>query len=200
MRLRAVFDTPEYRGADGKWHGDEGGAPTKQASVGLEVFMAFSDATTAAPRPVVLFAHGLGGTKDGCWGTADRLKDLNAAVISIDSPEHGSRSMTGEEQPFLTILRFFGVDAATQTFDIERARDNFRQMASDQLEAGAPHALRSARSTCCRPGAGPDGIPDLDVSRILYIGHSFARSRGRRCSRSPRRSNTLSGTSAGRGS
>lgn len=176
MRLRAVFDTPEYRGADGKWHGDEGGAPTKQASVGLEVFMAFSDATTAKPRPVVIFAHGLGGTKDGCWGTADRLKDLNAAVISIDSPEHGSRSTTGEEQPFLTILRFFGVDAATQTFDIERARDNFRQMASDQLEL--VRFVSSLSTLDVLPPGAPDGIPDLDVSRISYIGHSFGSVQG----------------------
>ena len=176
VRFRAVFEAPEHRGDDGKWHGEEGGAPDVQAKVGLEVFMAFSDGNAVGPRPVVMFAHGLGGTKDGCWGTADRLKAINAAVISIDSPEHGSRSEVGEENAFLTILRFFGVDSVTQSFDIEKARDNFRQMASDQLEL--VRLVGSLGALDVLPPGAPDGVPDLDVSRILYIGHSFGSVQG----------------------
>ena len=176
VRFRAVFEAPEYRGDDGKWHGAEGGAPDVQAKVGLEVFMAFSDGNASGPRPVVFFAHGLGGTKDGCWGTADRLKALNAAVIAIDSPEHGSRSKYGDENQFLTILRFFGVDSVTQTFDIEKARDNFRQMASDQL--ALVRLVSSLGTLDVLPPGAPDGVPDLDVSRILYIGHSFGAVQG----------------------
>lgn len=175
VRFRAVFEAPEYRAEDGKWHIGEGGAPAVHAKVGLEVFLAFSDGTKSGPRPVVFFAHGLGGTKDGCWGTSERLKDLNAAVFSIDSPEHGSRS-ADPDKPLVATFRFFGVDQETEVFDIERARDNFRQMASDQLEL--VRFVQSLGELDLLPPGAPDGTPDLDVSKILYIGHSFGAVQG----------------------
>ncbi|MBK8258752.1 MAG: hypothetical protein IPK82_39610 [Polyangiaceae bacterium] len=175
VRFRAVFETPEYRGDDGKWHGEEGKVPTVQKKVGLEVFLAFSDAKQIGKRPVVLYAHGLGGTKDGSWGTSERLKGLNAAVFSIDSPEHGSRSVD-PSKPIVATFRFFGIDQETQDFDIERARDNFRQMASDQLEL--VRLIGSMKDVDLLPVGAPDGVPDLDVSKMLYIGHSFGSVQG----------------------
>jgi hypothetical protein len=175
VRFRATFQAPEYRRPlpDGTWQ-IKGGAPVTQKQVGLEVFLAFSDATVSGPRPIVIYQHGLGGDKDGCWGTAERLADLGAAVIAIDSPEHGSRahglSALG------STFSFFGVDPDKQTFDIARARDNFRQMTSDQLEL--VRFIGSLGALDLLPVGAPDGIPDLDVSRILYIGHSFGSVQG----------------------
>jgi pimeloyl-ACP methyl ester carboxylesterase len=176
-RFRAVFEAPEYRKPlpDGKWEIKDG-APVAQKKVGLEVFLAFSDATKSGPRPIVIFAHGLGGTKDGNWGTSERLADLNAAVIAIDSPEHGSRAADPKTDPLLASFSFFGVDPVTQSFDIGRARDNFRQMSSDQLEL--VRLVDSLGKLDILPIGAPDGIPDLDVSRILYIGHSFGSVQG----------------------
>jgi hypothetical protein len=175
VRFRAVYEAPEYRGADGKWHIGKNGAPAVQKKVGLEVFLAISDAKATALRPIVFFAHGLGGDKDGNWGTAERLEDLNAAVFAIDSPEHGSRSVD-PSAPLIATFRFFGIDPDTEDFDIERARDNFRQMASDQLEL--VRFVRSLGKLDILPPDAPDGIPDLDTSRILYIGHSFGSVQG----------------------
>lgn len=175
VRFRAVFEAPEYRAEDGKWHIDDGGAPAPFAKVGMEVFLAFSDGTKSGPRPVVFFAHGLGGTKDGCWGTSERLAELNAAVFSIDSPEHGSRSLD-PDKPLVATFRFFGIDPETEVFDIERARDNFRQMASDQLEL--VRFVGSLGELDLLPPGAPDGIPDLDVSKFSYIGHSFGSVQG----------------------
>ncbi len=138
--------------------------------------MAFADATKSGPRPIVIFAHGLGGTKDGNWGTTERLADLNAAVIAIDSPEHGSRAADPKTDPLLASFSYFGVDPATQSFDIGRARDNFRQMSSDQLEL--VRLIGSLGKLDILPVGAPDGVPDLDVSRILYIGHSFGSVQG----------------------
>ncbi|MFO0762972.1 MAG: hypothetical protein U0359_41435 [Byssovorax sp.] len=176
IRFRAVYEAPEYRKPlpDGKWQIEEG-LPVVQKKVGLEVFLAFSDATVSGPRPVVIFAHGLGGTKDGNWGTAERLAKLGCAVFAIDSPEHGSRApdMTN---PVTSSFSFFGVDPKTQTFDMGRARDNFRQMTSDQLEL--VRFIGSLSNLDLLPIGAPDGIPDLDVSRMLYIGHSFGSVQG----------------------
>lgn len=177
VRFKATFETPEYRRPkpDGKWQ-IEGGAPVEQKKVGLETFLAFADGTKSGPRPIVIFAHGLGGTKDGNWGTTERLASLGAAVIAIDSPDHGSRSDDPDASPIFAAFSFFGVDAETQSFDIGRARDNFRQMASDQLEL--VRLVDSLGTLDLLPVGAPDGVPDLDVSRILYIGHSFGSVQG----------------------
>lgn len=175
VRFRAVYEAPEYRRPlpIGTFQ-IEGGAPVAQKQVGLEVFLAFSDASKSGPRPLVIYQHGLGGDKDGCWGTAQRLSDLGAAVIAIDSPDHGSRSKGGTA--ITAAFSFFGVDPDAQTFDIARARDNFRQMTSDQLEL--VRFIGSLGSLDLLPIGAPDGVPDLDVSRILYIGHSFGSVQG----------------------
>lgn len=175
VRFRAVFEAPELRGEDGKWHSDADGAPVVQKKVGMEVLLAFAHGDKSGPRPIVFFAHGLGGTKDGNWGTAGRLADIDAAVFAIDSPEHGSRS-ADPSKPLIATFRFFGIDPDTQEFDIERARDNFRQMASDQLEL--VRFAASLGDLDLLPVGAPDGIPDLDTSKMLYIGHSFGSVQG----------------------
>jgi hypothetical protein len=174
IRYRATFDAPEYRSEppDSRWQLDDDGAPIEQSRAGLEVFMAVSDAESGQRRIPVIFGHGLGGDKDGSWGTAERLAPLNAAVFSIDSPHHGSRGPGG----IAAMFPFFGFDADDASFVIGRARDNFRQMASDQLEL--VKLIRSLDTLDILPPGAPDGVPDLDTSRILYIGHSFGSVQG----------------------
>jgi pimeloyl-ACP methyl ester carboxylesterase len=184
IRFRATYETPEFRKPkpDGKWELDANGAPKVQKTVPLEVFLAISDATKSGPRPIVIFQHGLGGNKDACWGTAERLAAIapnGAAVIAIDSPEHGSRG--GATSLASSVFAFFGIDPDTLQFDIGRARDNFRQMASDQLELVRFAESLGSLDLLPLDASGqpaPDGKPDLDVSRILYIGHSFGSVQG----------------------
>lgn len=180
MRFRAVYEAPEYRAAppDARWSFDADGNPIVQKTEGLEVFMAVSDALTAAPRTVVIYGHGLAGDKDGCWGTAERLAELNVAVLAIDSPHHGSRGGSGSAGniDIAAVMSFFGLNLEAQTFVIGRARDNFRQTAADQLEL--VRLIGSLGTLDLLPVGAPDGVPDLDTSRILYIGHSFGAVQG----------------------
>jgi hypothetical protein len=176
VMFRAVYETPEYRDLpDGRWVLDSNGQPVVQETVGLELFVAMSDGNGAVPRIPVIFGHGLGGDKDGCWGTSERLAELNVAVFSIDSPWHGSRAREGTDSGSW-IFDFFGLSIAEAAFVIGRARDNFRQMASDQLEL--VKLIASLGALDILPPGAPDGVPDLDVSRILYIGHSFGSVQG----------------------
>ncbi|MDI3290208.1 hypothetical protein [Polyangium sp. 15x6] len=178
VRFRGVYEAPEYRGEAGKWS-FEGGTPVASKKVGLEVFLAFSKAEVSGKRPVVIYGHGLGGDKDGTWGTAQRLAAIHpngAAVFGIDSPEHGSRAKNPDQNALIAAFGFFGIDNATGDFDIGKARDNFRQMASDQLEL--VRLLGTLGSLDLLPAGAPDGVPDLDTSRILYIGHSFGSVQG----------------------
>ena len=180
IRFRGVYRANEYRQPlpDGRFVISSDGVPEAQGTEDLEVFMAVSDATTSAPRPVVIFGHGLAGDKDGVWGAAERLASLNAAVFAIDSPYHGSRAAEGSSE-LDYVFKFFGIDDTdpdNPTFVIGRARDNFRQMAADQLEL--VRLIGTLSDLDILPEGNPDGIPDLDTSRILYIGHSFGAVQG----------------------
>lgn len=177
---RGAYAAPEWRTPlpDGRFVLDAEGAPVAQNIASLEVFMAVSDAKTSTKRIPVIFGHGLGGDKDGVSGTAERLASLNVAVFGIDSPWHGSRAEGGDSSGSsgTAIFRFFGIDLQDATFVLGRARDNFRQMASDQLEL--VRLIQSLSTQDILPEGAPDGVPDLDVSRILYIGHSFGSVQG----------------------
>lgn len=174
VRFSFKFEAPEYRTPKpGGRFVIEGGKPKPQATVQLEALLAFSDRTKSGKRPVVIFGHGLGGDKGGVWGTAERLAALNVAVISIDAPEHGPRGTAKPEDKLGPVFSFFGIDAQTkdESFVISRARDNFRQMALDQLEI--VRFIKSQASLDLLPLGAPDGIPDLDPEQIIYLGHSF---------------------------
>jgi hypothetical protein len=174
VRFSLKFEAPEYRTPKpGGRFVIEGGKPVVQSTVQLEALLAFSDRTKSGKRPVVIFGHGLGGDKGGVWGTAERLAALNVAVISIDAPEHGPRGMFKSDDRLGPVFSFFGIDAQTrdESFVIARARDNFRQMALDQLEI--VRLIKSWDTLDVLPLGAPDGIPDLDTDQILYLGHSF---------------------------
>jgi hypothetical protein len=174
IRFRSTFRSEEFRDESGVFRFYEG-LPVPQKQVDLEVFLAIADAEQDWPRPVVIYQHGLAGDKDGCWGTAQRLAELGVAVIAIDSPEHGSRG-NGTGDALDSILGFFGVDEATLEFDVGRARDNFRQMTLDQLSL--IRFMQTQADLDILPLGAPDGKPDLDVSRFLYVGHSFGAVQG----------------------
>lgn len=179
VRFQATYEAPEYRSATtGTWEFKDG-VPVVQKKAGLELFLAFSKGEVSGKRPVVIYGHGLGGDKDGTWGTSERLAAVDpkgVAVFGIDSPEHGSRARDPNQNSLFAAFYFFGIDDATQTFNIAQARDNFRQMSSDQLEL--VRFIQSLNTLDLLPVGAPDGMPDLDTSRILYIGHSFGSVQG----------------------
>lgn len=165
------FAAPEYRSKSDAKFVVQGGLPQAQGTVELPFNIDFSDKKSSGPRPVVIFAHGLNGDRDGTWGTAERLASLSergVAVIGIDSPEHGDRKPSKDSFPTFS---FFGIDSKTGTFDMGRARDNFRQMTLDQLALA--RLLETLGTLDVLPVGAPDGVPDLDVGKVVYIGHSF---------------------------
>ncbi|RLF23053.1 MAG: hypothetical protein DRN15_07445 [Thermoprotei archaeon] len=50
-----------------------------------------------APHPCIIFLHGYGGRKEDILPAADLIAEAGYAVLSIDAPLHGERSVPGKE-------------------------------------------------------------------------------------------------------
>ncbi|MFT3772504.1 MAG: hypothetical protein QM820_44490 [Minicystis sp.] len=106
------------------------------------------------------------------WDAAGWLADQGVAVIGIDAPGHGSRAPAGSKGGLATAFSFFGVDVGTGALDLAGSRDNFRQMSSDQVQL--VRALTGPlKNLDLLPDGAPDGVPDLNPTRIAYLGQSF---------------------------
>jgi hypothetical protein len=181
VRFAGKLTAPELRRSkpDGTWE-LVGGVPKVQSTATLEYYLVFSNQDHSGPRPVVVFAHGMGGDKESTWGPAKRLAELDVAVIGIDAPEHGSRATPpyppGQTDTVKASLELLAIDPGAKTFDVARARDNFGQAISDELEL--VRFVQTLAGLDVLPVGAPDGVPDLDTSRILFLGHSFGASFG----------------------
>jgi hypothetical protein len=169
-RFEGWFDLPEFQAGDppdfdggGAFVFDQSGVPVPQRNVNIPFVLGVPQgAPPAGGWPVVIYAHGTGGTREGfCNGSSDPcvlLADLGIASIGIDQPLHGYRNPEGRD-PNLTTFNFYNILAM---------RDNFRQGAADLL------ALRRLLESLEVPTAvSPIGaaIP-IDETRVGYMGHS----------------------------
>lgn len=121
-------------------------------------------ADVAAPLPVVLYGHGLGGRRDNGGGFAETVVPLGFAVAAIDAPAHGEHPASDAGSEFASILEFFGIDVDGLEFRVDRLRDHFRQAAWDKLQV-----VKALRAGADLDG---DGEGDLD-GRVAYAGHSL---------------------------
>ncbi|AKF08544.1 alpha/beta fold hydrolase [Sandaracinus amylolyticus] len=140
---------------------DDGGgielASDGSASVVREepICMVMTIPTAARPEggyPVVITAHGTGGSFTGSVGTlAETWASAGAAMIAIDMPQHGARRGGSTRDPENLVFNFANPRAA---------RDVWLQGAADLMAL-----VRFAE------GHADDTI-DFDASRIVVWGHS----------------------------
>lgn len=90
------FDSPTFRAPNGRWVLDASGAPIVQ---GLEriPFVLAIPTSHAAKVPVILFAHGMGGSRSSVLAVADTFAEAGYATIGIDLPFHGDRQRDGAQ-------------------------------------------------------------------------------------------------------
>ncbi|HXH02738.1 MAG TPA: lipase, partial [Candidatus Competibacteraceae bacterium] len=178
----------------GFWKAADGTSVTRHApqpvasetlSVPLLATLPDSDSGRRKPAggwPVVIFQHGITRDRSDMLAIADSLAAAGFAVVAMDLPLHG---ITDAASPFHTPLeRTFELDLVNNVSDapspdgladpsgthfinlasLLTSRDNVRQGVADlfQLTATVP--------TLDFDG---DGSPDLDGSRIHYLGHSL---------------------------
>jgi hypothetical protein len=169
-RFEGWFDLPEFQAGDppdfeggGAFVFDQNGTPVSQRTANVPFVLGVPSGTPPAGGwPVVIYAHGTGGTREGfCNNTFDPcvlMAEVGIASIGIDQPLHGHRNPENRD-PNLTTFNFYNVLAM---------RDNFRQGAADLL------ALRRLLDNLEVPAAtSPTGTAiAFDETRVGYMGHS----------------------------
>lgn len=112
----------------------------------------------AAPAPVVLMAHGINADHSQLCGVAKDFARAGLATLRFDLPRHGDRGGGGVD--FLDLTR------------PAKIRDNVRQAAVD-LACLTLLVEALSEDLDLLPEGAPDGIGDVDGSRIAFLGHSL---------------------------
>ncbi|MGB1699675.1 MAG: hypothetical protein ACPHRO_06970, partial [Nannocystaceae bacterium] len=141
--------------------------PQPTAPWDLVVHMYMPAEVSAAPRPTLLYGHGLEGQGTNAEGFAELVLDQGWAVVSISTLAHGDHPNTNG-MPLAGIqqlLEFFGADLVSNTIDARKLRDHFRQAAYDKL-----HVVRMLQTG---PDLDGDGVQDVDPTKLGYLGVSL---------------------------
>lgn len=169
--LKGTITSPNYQVLAGPvptvW--DHPITPGKQSDAELP-YVAFVPAATTPPDgfPVVIFGHGLTGSKLNLVAIASQLARAGIASIAIDHVAHGDRAVristdgtcAGDVDPGARPDCF----APFLSDNFAVARDNIRQSIVDQLKL--IEVLKACGTTGC------DGLP-VDGDRIGYMGQSL---------------------------
>jgi Pla-1/cef family extracellular lipase len=116
----------------------------------------------SAGWPVVLFQHGVTGSKENALAISAALSMAGIASAAIDLPLHGERGLLLADGSLINA----SVNGSTDYFNLGNllvGRDNSRQSIADIV------AFRLALNTI----ADTTGLVDLDTSNVHFIGQSL---------------------------
>lgn len=118
---------------------------------------------TGTVKDVVIYQHGITSAKENAYAFAFRLAQAGLAVIAIDMPLHGERSLDEQRSANTNVLAYLNLA------NLPVARDNVRQSILDVL------ALRAAL-TLSQSILTDSPLNDVNVatgSQIKLLGHSL---------------------------
>ncbi|HDZ9534971.1 TPA: lipase [Vibrio cholerae] len=125
-------------------------------------FLLFTPAG-AAPTDIVIYQHGVTSAKENAYAFAKNLVDQGLAVIAIDLPLHGERSLDSTRSANSDPLAYINL-----TY-LAVARDNLRQSILDVLGLRAALTLSQPLFT----GTPLSGINVGTGSKVRMLGHSL---------------------------
>lgn len=119
--------------------------------------------TAGTPSGVVIYQHGITTVKENAYAFAAKLTAQNLAVIAIDHPIHGTRSLAGGAISTNDNALFY-----LNLTALPVARDNIRQSALDVM------GLRMALEKVNNDFTGtPLSNVSLNDSTVKFMGHSL---------------------------
>ncbi|MGZ5966553.1 MAG: alpha/beta hydrolase [Polyangiales bacterium] len=141
-----------------------------------------STAPPAEGFPVVVAAHGLGGTRNNMLAIANELARAGFVVVGIDDVQHGARRGTKDLQSnYAGSYRgpdglpdhdqLGGLDFFAGFVDLLAIRDNFRQTVLDHVSL--VRLVQSASIDLAPLETALGGKAPLDGSKVFWTGGSF---------------------------
>ncbi|WP_264876210.1 VolA/Pla-1 family phospholipase [Vibrio agarivorans] len=127
-------------------------------------FLLFTPSGDADDWPVAIYQHGITSAKENAYFMAANIAQQGIAVIAIDMPLHGSRSLDAERSANADVTAYLNLS------NIPVARDNFRQSVLDIL--GLRAALSYSKQAMLLE-ASPLANVDLVTSPPTMVGHSL---------------------------
>ncbi|WP_373960557.1 VolA/Pla-1 family phospholipase [Vibrio gigantis] len=117
------------------------------------------------PTNVVIYQHGITSAKENAYAFAYNLAQAGLAVLAIDLPIHGTRSLDDTRSANANVLAYLNLT------NLPVARDNVRQSALDVMGLRASLAVSSQANLL---GASPLKGFDLTTgSEVKFLGHSL---------------------------
>ena len=119
------------------------------------------------PTDVVIYQHGITSAKENAYAFAYNLARAGVAVIAIDLPIHGTRSLDDTRSANADVLAYLNLA------NLPVARDNVRQSALDVMGLRAALAVSSqANLLVGSPLYKFDLLPPT-LSEVKFLGHSL---------------------------
>lgn len=118
---------------------------------------------TGTVKDVVIYQHGITSAKENAYAFAFRLAQAGLAVIAIDMPLHGERSLDEQRSANTNVLAYLNLA------NLPVARDNVRQSILDVLALRA--ALTLSQSSFI--GSPLENVNIATGSQIKLLGHSL---------------------------
>ncbi|MCV6069110.1 hypothetical protein OFP26_26350, partial [Escherichia coli] len=115
-------------------------------------------------KDVVIYQHGISSAKENAYAFAFNMVQTGVAVIAIDLPIHGTRSLDEQRSANANVLAYLNLS------NLAVARDNLRQSVLDVL------GLRASLVVSAQGGllaGGPlQGFNPMTGSQVKMLGHS----------------------------
>eukprot|EP01029_Cantina_marsupialis_P018989 TRINITY_DN4416_c0_g1_i1.p1 TRINITY_DN4416_c0_g1~~TRINITY_DN4416_c0_g1_i1.p1 ORF type:complete len:803 (+),score=82.80 TRINITY_DN4416_c0_g1_i1:3701-6109(+) len=116
----------------------------------------------ADPTDVVIYQHGITSAKENAYAFAYNLARAGVAVIAIDLPIHGTRSLDDTRSANADVLAYLNLA------NLPVARDNVRQSALDVM------GLRASLTASLQAGLlASSPLKAFAGSQVKFLGHSL---------------------------
>lgn len=117
------------------------------------------------PTDIVIYQHGITSAKENAYAFAYNLARAGVAVLAIDLPIHGTRSLDDQRSANADVLAYLNLT------NLPVARDNVRQSALDLM--GLRASLTASLKAGLLASSPLKGFNVATGSQVKFLGHSL---------------------------
>ncbi|QIR06013.1 VolA/Pla-1 family phospholipase [Salinivibrio costicola] len=161
-------------------------SPVPQIKSVQEVpFLLFTPATVDSDTQLTVYQHGITSAKENAYFFAPNFANANQAIMAIDLPLHGERSLDAKRSANVDVTAYLNLS------NLAVARDNVRQSELDVM--GVRAALTRTELAGGFAGTPLEAISSFATSAPRLLGHSLGGIVGTTAFAASNRDNALTG-------